>query len=187
MTPILANVGIPMIFVQMPAMVSALIPVIIIEALLIRRWVSLSYRDAFVGITKANFVSTLVGVPVAWLAMFLVELVIMLPLGIAADKFHWKMDSPVFEIMAFFLSVAWLGPPPDRSAFFIVPAAAAVLLIPSFYVSVWIERRQCLKAWPSADFALVRRGVFLANLVSYGVLFLLACGWMGYEYFAEVR
>ena len=115
MTPILANVGIPMIFVQMPAMVCELIPVIIIEALLIRRWVSLSYRDAFVGITKANFVSTLVGVPVAWLAMFLLELVIMLPLAIAADKFHWKMDSPVFEIMGFFLSVAWLGPPPDRS------------------------------------------------------------------------
>lgn len=50
----LADVGIPMIFVQWPLMFYALIPVIVVEALLIRRWVSLSYREAFTGIAKAN-------------------------------------------------------------------------------------------------------------------------------------
>jgi hypothetical protein len=52
-----------MIFVQMPAMECALIPIIIVEGLLIRRWLTLPYRDAFRGVTVANLASTIVGVP----------------------------------------------------------------------------------------------------------------------------
>jgi hypothetical protein len=44
----LANVGIPKIVVQWPLMVAVLVPLIILEALLIVRWLSLSYRDAFI-------------------------------------------------------------------------------------------------------------------------------------------
>lgn len=43
-------------------MVCALVPVIILEALLIRRWVKLSYREAFKGMIHANLASTFVGV-----------------------------------------------------------------------------------------------------------------------------
>ena len=85
----LADVGIPMIFVQWPLMIGALIPVIIVEALLIRRWVQLSYRDAFIGVTKANLLSTLAGFPLAWLAMFVIEM----GFGLAADML-WKLGSP---------------------------------------------------------------------------------------------
>jgi hypothetical protein len=46
----LADIGIPMIFVQWPLMIGALIPVIIVESLVIRRWIPLSYRDAFSGV-----------------------------------------------------------------------------------------------------------------------------------------
>src|SRR5437764_1298645 len=106
----LADVGIPMIFVQWPMMIGALIPVIIIEALLIRRWVELSYRDAFSGVTKANLLSTLAGIPLAWLAMFALEVLVMLPLAIVADKWHWHfLDSPLLQIISFPLAVAWLG------------------------------------------------------------------------------
>ena len=56
--PILANIGVPMIVIYWPLMVSALVPVILVEAMLIRRWVSLSTRDAFIGIAKANVFST---------------------------------------------------------------------------------------------------------------------------------
>ena len=56
--PILANIGVPMIVIYWPLMVTALVPVILVEAMLIRRGVSLSTRDAFIGIAKANVFST---------------------------------------------------------------------------------------------------------------------------------
>ena len=170
----LADVGIPMIFVQWPLMFAALIPIIVLEFLLIRRWVLLSDEQAIGGMALANLLSTLVGIPLAWLAMFGIEM----GFGLAADKWHWKLGSPVLEGVYFVLTSAWIAP---YNTYWTIPAAAAVLLIPCFYVSVWIERRVCLRAWPAADRVLVRRGVFLANLASYGVLLILACAWLIYQ------
>jgi hypothetical protein len=176
----LANAGIPMIFVQYPLMIKALVPVVIVEALLIRRWVHLSYRDAFMGVTTANLLSTLAGFPLAWVAMFAIEVAFMEPLGLAADKWHWHFFySPFFQVV---VGMAWIGPV-DQAGYWLVPLAAALLLIPSFFVSVLLERFICRLAWTSADPAALRRGVFRANLASYIVLFVLACGWAGFEFY----
>jgi hypothetical protein len=174
----LADVGIPMIFVQWPLMFCALIPVVIVEALLIRRWVSLSPREAFSGVAKANFVSTLVGIPLAWVAMLAVEFAVMLPAGLAAEQWHWNLRSPILQVVGFALSIAWIAP---FNTYWSVPAATALLLIPSFYVSVWLERLVCFRAWPTTYRATIRRGVYLSNLASYLVLFVAACGWVTYE------
>jgi len=173
-----------MIFVQMPGMLFALVPIIIVEALLIRRWLSLPYGDAFKGVIVANLASTIVGVPLARLAMLVVEFVVMLPVALAADHWHWKLGSPVLGVLGFLLSIAWLGPV-ERQLYWMIPAASALLLVPSFVVSVWFERRICLRSWGGIDPALVSRGVFNANLASYGLLFVIACGWLGTEYFKK--
>ena len=150
--PILANIGVPMIFIQWPLMVSALVPVILVEAMLIRRWVSLSTRDAFIGIAKGNVFSTLVGVPLAWLAMFALEFVVMLPAGLAAEKWKWEFDSPVWQVVGFLFSVAWLGPA-EGYLHWMVPAAVALLLVPCFYLSVLLERRSCTRTFAFAHVA----------------------------------
>ncbi len=49
--------------------------------------------------------------------------------------------------------------------------------LPSFFLSVYLERRSCARTWKTADPALVKRGVLAVNLTSYALLFLLACGW----------
>jgi hypothetical protein len=176
-----------MIFIQFPVMVLVLIPVIVVEALLIRRWVSLTHRDAFWGVTKANVISTLLGVPAAWLAMLIVDFIVGIPLLAAADRFHWNADSLALKVSAFFITAAWIDPAEDRSAVFAIAAAYSVLLVPSFYASVLIERWICLKAWPNADGGSVRRGVFFANIASYGVLLALACACMAYELVSRRR
>lgn len=178
--PLLADIGIPMIFLYWPLMIGALVPVILIEALLIRRWVPLSKRDAFVGIGKANLLSTLIGVPLAWLAMLALEYAVMIPTGLAAERWKWQLDSPVFQLVGFFISAAWLVPA-ESYLHWTIPAATAVLLVPCFFVSVLIERRACASSWKSAEPAQVRRGVFAVNLVSYALLFILSCGWVTYE------
>jgi hypothetical protein len=62
-----------------------------------------------------------------------------------------------------------------------VPAAVSVLLVPSFFVSVLLERLVCKRVWKNFDPKQVNRGVFAANLVSYALLFLLACGLMVFQ------
>ena len=107
---ILANIGVPMIFIHWPLMVCALVPVIIVEAWVIRRRLSLSVGEVWVGVGKANLLSTFVGVPLAWLAMLALEYAVLLPVGLAAEKWEWELDGPLWQALAFLFSVAWLAP-----------------------------------------------------------------------------
>src|SRR5438445_13664671 len=68
----LADAGIPMFMLQVPAMALALIPVVAIEAVAARRFFGLTARDAFTGTAIANGSSTGVGVPIACFALFFV-------------------------------------------------------------------------------------------------------------------
>ena len=169
-----------MIFIQWPLMLAALVPVILVEAILIRRWLPLSYRDAFLGAGRANVYSTAVGIPMAWGIMFLVDLALMLPLGLVASELHWQLDSPVFQAVAIIVMMAW-EVPGDQHVHWIIPMAVALLLIPSFFVSVGIERRSYRRPWPAADPIALNRGVYFANLWSYAALFIMACAWLGYQ------
>lgn len=176
MLPIVANIGIPMIFIYWPLMLGALVPVIVVEALVIRRWVPMPARDSLVGTAKANVYSTLVGVPLAWLLMLALQFAAMAPILIAELKGKHLLDGEP-PVIAFVRTVAWLAPV-ENSLHWMIPVAVAVLLIPSFWISVLLERRSCLKTWKTAEPALVRRGVFMANLVSYALLFVVAPGWV---------
>jgi hypothetical protein len=182
----LADIGLPMIFVQWPLMLYALVPVIVLESLLVRRWVSLTYQEAFVGASIANVVTTLAGVPLAWGAMLAIEIGTMGPLSAAADEWHWRLEGPVFQVIGFILSVAWLPPLQDYFNW-VVPLSVAALLVPSFFISVWLERLVCVKMWVTCDEAAVRRGVYRANLASYLLLFILACGWADYLLVSKLR
>src|SRR6266536_1309802 len=106
---LLADIGVPMIFVQWPLMICALLPVIAIEALVVRKRLALSYGRAFAGAAQANVVSTLAGVPLAWGLMLLLELATALPIIFAAQRWHWHYDSPIFYVL-YVLGMAWTGP-----------------------------------------------------------------------------
>src|SRR5438309_5133249 len=107
---LLADVGVPMIFVQWPLMICALLPVIAIEALVVRKRLSLSYGRAFGGAAKANVVSTLAGVPLAWGLMLILEFATILPITLAAERWRWQLHSPLLYLLSV-LGIAWTGPP----------------------------------------------------------------------------
>jgi hypothetical protein len=175
---LLADAGVPMIFVQWPLMICALLPVIAIEALVVRKRLSLPYGRAFRGAAKANVVSTLAGVPLAWGLMLILEFATMYPLFLAAQKWHWRSDSPVFYVF-YFLGIAWTGSPVTSA--WPIALAAALLLVPTFFVSVRLERRFYLRSFTEIDAATVDRSVWIANACSYALLFVAACGWLGWE------
>jgi hypothetical protein len=64
--------GMPMILVEWPLMIVAPVPIIFAETLLIRRWILLPKGKAYVDVSLANLVSTLVGVPLS-LALLLFD------------------------------------------------------------------------------------------------------------------
>jgi len=104
----LADVGAPMILIEWPLMLCALIPIIFIEAEVARRRLKLPYGKAFNAAAKANALSTGAGVPLAWAVMLVIELATMYPIAAAADKWHWSFDSPVLYL-SFVLAMAWGG------------------------------------------------------------------------------
>jgi hypothetical protein len=87
----LADTGVPMIFVQWPLMLFALVPVIAIETEVVRRQLSLPYGKALIGAVKANILSTLVGVPLAWAVMLALEFATLL----TVERLHWQPKSPL--------------------------------------------------------------------------------------------
>jgi hypothetical protein len=63
---LLADAGIPMIAVTFPLMLLLLIPVIVAEGFLCKKWLGLSTWEAMKSNALSNLASTIVGVPLAW-------------------------------------------------------------------------------------------------------------------------
>lgn len=176
---ILANMGVPMLFVQMPAIVAALLPIIAIEALFIRPRLAISYSEAFAGTSVANIASTLVGIPVAWFILVVPEMLFEAHIYKFADRLA-EFSSPLSMTFQLLTTFPWLDPDETR-LYWTVPVASALLLIPSYFASIWLERPICRRIWRHVDSSTTRRAVTHANQLSYAALFLLACCWLGYS------
>jgi hypothetical protein len=70
---LLADVGVPMIFLTFPAMATLLLPIILVETWFLRKWLALGAWEAAKSSAVANVASTLLGVPAAWAVMLCVE------------------------------------------------------------------------------------------------------------------
>jgi hypothetical protein len=182
MVPLFADAGIPMIFLTFPAMVMLLIPVIVIEGLLCKKWLGLTTWQAMKSNAVSNLASTLIGVPLAWAIMFALELGSM---GVLAkSQAIEKWQSPIANVFFFFLSSAWLGPVEGKSAW-LIPAATLVLLVPFFLASYGLEYL-VLRFMvgmpeggpPNLAYPRVRNSVRNANLITYGAMFVATSVWL---------
>jgi uncharacterized protein HemY len=93
-TPLLANMGIPMLFGEWLFMALALVPVVVIEAFVVGRCIQLTQGRRFGAIAAANILSTLIGVPIAWAVALAIQFAVTLPLNVSADRWNWQLDSP---------------------------------------------------------------------------------------------
>ena len=184
--PLFADVGIPMIFLTWPAMVILLVPVILIEGVLCRRWLGLKTWQAIKINALSNLASTLIGVPIAWAVMLAVEFTTFGTMSLV-DKIHpiQNWHSPIANVIFFLLSSAWVAPVEGRDQW-LVSAATLVLLIPFFFASYWIEylvvRRMVGRLdgdEPNLTYPRIRTAVRNANLVTYGAMFLAVSVWLG--------
>ncbi len=82
--------------------------------------------------------STLVGIPLAWLGMFALETAVRIPSVWASEKWGLEFNRPVLQVLDFLVSTAWLFPA-KGAQHWMVPAAVALFLVPCFFLSVLLE------------------------------------------------
>jgi len=176
---LVADVGIPMLLLTFPAMVLLLIPIIVVEGLLCRKWLRLSTGEAMKLNAASNLVSTLAGVPLAW------GLMLALQLGVGAVMFKSglidKWEGPVAIAIYVLFASAWISP--DET--WMLPAATLVLLVPFFFASYWVEYLVMKRILdkregqpPDFTYGKLRIAVRNANLVTYGAMFVGVAVWL---------
>lgn len=157
-----ADAGVPMLAVVWPASWVLFIPVVAIEAWIARRIVGLSIKRSVLASAVANAVSTLVGIPLVWALLAVIEIVA------TGGGRAFGIDTFWQRVFAVTVQAAWLIPY-ESELHWMVPLAAIVLLVPFSFASVFVERavfsRFCR---PSPEPA--RRWSWVANGATYAVI-----------------
>ena len=166
-----ANAGIPVVTVQLPFMLSLLVPVIIIEAVLLKQVLALHWFPVTVISLRANLISTIIGCPIAWF----LQLFSLLPISIF-PVFH---ENEIMDGMNAYelLSLASFIPPfpeYEDKLFWLLPFGGLVGLLPAYFISVWLEypfiRKQAHERKINP-----KRLMYRVNLFSYALLLGLWC------------
>lgn len=157
----LANMGLPMLMVHVPIMVLAMAPVVFIEAWWISRHGRTAFRALLGPVFRANLVSTLLGVPLTWFVLVLIQM------SAGAGGY---LKNPIAEVT---LQAPWLTP--ERYNGWKIPAAAAALC-PFFYaVSAWSEWLVLRPTLRKLEIQHGTRAVWMANALTYGLILAFWC------------
>lgn len=176
-----------MIFITWPGMLLLLLPIIAAEWAFIAHRTSLQKRKVLWATAAANALSTIVGIPLTWGVLLLCEMGFFGALAHIPNLGNRSWDSPLEQIVGTILTSPWIAPV-ESTGSWAVPLAALVLLIPFYFVSVWVEQRvieHILPVTASLDAQstevsdkVLRSAVRGANLMSYGFLFAFATAWL---------
>ena len=157
-----------------PVILALLIPVIVIEAIYLRARLKTEWKPTLSATAKANAVTMLLGFPLAWAMFFGVELLLWIGLATTGigDRLQWAPGHAIAKMVIVATSAAWLGPGDER---WVIPFAYAILLVPSFILSGFVEsrlirRNDLLGRDPSCS-----RAVWQANVLSYIFLAIVGC------------
>jgi hypothetical protein len=169
--PAYADAGVPMLFVTFPMMVIGLIPIILIEALLLIRRLGIDFKRIIWVSSFSNMVSTLVGIPLTWLILVILQM-------FTGGGGVVGAQSP---FLRYFLAVTWQAPwliPYESQLYWMVPTAATLLLVPFFFASWLIEAFIAKIMIKDIEKRIINKAVFVANLLSYAILLFLAIIWL---------
>jgi hypothetical protein len=168
---VFANAGVPMLAFAWPLSWAALVPIVVIEAVVGRGAASMTWGRAVLASTAANAASTFVGIPLTWGALLLVQFVV--PNGGGAGPAIGTLLGKVFAVT---VQSAWLIPY-ESDLYWMVPGAL-LFMLPFFgVVSVYTERP--IFRWiAKCDREVARRWSWSANLTTYGIMIAAVIVWL---------
>ena len=101
-----ANAGVPMLALAWPAQWLALIPIVLLECAVSSQSIQVPFRQLIWPVGKANLVSTLVGIPLAWAVMLVPLFGVVLGLSLMPET----VVMPTYlEYILLPLTAAWVG------------------------------------------------------------------------------
>jgi ankyrin repeat protein len=170
-TPILANMGLPMVALYLPPAWFALLPIILIESAYGVWRFKVPMGRAFVAQAVANSVSTLIGIPATWVILALIEMFVL----------KWAagvVPEPLLVVVVPIVGAAWLGPGAEQT-WWMVPLAVALLTVPLYVMSVASEYLVVVQFFRRLPRQMIRRWTIRANAISYAFLVaLVLIGWL---------
>jgi hypothetical protein len=159
-----------MLFLTLPAMLIALVPIIVVEAIVIGRLLGSSAVSRAKSVAISNVASTVVGLPLTWAVLVALQLV-------SGGGSSYGITTPTQK----FLAVTWQAPwliPYESDLYWMLPAASLVLLIPFFFTSYFVEAPIVSRLEPAYSRTHVRSAVLRANLFSYLLLAAITLVWL---------
>lgn len=166
-----ANAGVPMLGIALPGFGLMLLPIIALETGVIARSLRMAPRAVVWPVALSNLASTLLGIPLTWALLVLLQMVTggggAIGMGTIAGRI---------------IAVTWQAPwmmPYESDLYWMIPTALLVLLVPFFFASWFMEygvSRLMLRA--SAGKPLFR-AVRTANIASYAMLVVVVLVYLG--------
>ncbi|HRX56108.1 MAG TPA: hypothetical protein P5016_16460 [Verrucomicrobiales bacterium] len=163
----LANIALPSFLPHSIATLIGIFAIAAIEGWFLMRGLRLGYAESYRHALNANWKSTIVGIPLAWLLWIAGLIPVSMGLTALGFKPHPAVVSTTMQTVFFsgMMPTEWMN----------VGSAAAwlVMLIPFWMGSVWIERRTLLKRLPDGEPSKISSAIVRGNLASYGLFLLL--------------
>ena len=161
-TTVLANAGLPLLGIVWPVAWVMLIPVIFIEAVVCAKRLNISIYRSLRATTLGNIASTLIGIPLTWVALVAIQIAtsfIFYQAGVSTS-------STPLRYLLLPIHSAWIGGYLGTEIYF----AFLFLCIPFCIVSIWIENKIFRRMAPDLDPSRIRSSVIRANVVTYTAL-----------------
>ncbi|MDO8481184.1 MAG: hypothetical protein Q7S65_05230 [Nanoarchaeota archaeon] len=171
----LADIGIPIVAVNLSWMILLFIPIVLLEAYIVSRYIKAKYTKTLIPVTVANLVTTLLGYPFTWALLFGFE---MLMTGGSCGPGFWSIGA---SIKTFFYELAWMCPWDQNILNWTYPLTIFVGLVFAFFVSVYIERI-ILKRFFKDKKKEVHKAVWISNLASYALLLIAGAFLAGFVF-----
>ena len=157
-----ADGGIPMIFLGYPFILAVFFCVCAIETWFYIRSLQIKTAELVLPVILANLASTVLGYPIAWILLFGLQ-------ALNTRGYDLGFSYIWMKILAITLQSSW---PSESEMHWMNPIVGMVGLIPTYFLSVWIEFL-VLKKFSFGKSKIPKKAVWRANLFSYAFLFVI--------------
>ena len=178
-TMALANAGLPMVIIQGPFLLLAILPVVLLETMILKKYTGLNFSRSCKAVSSANAVSTLVGIPITYILILFFELAL-------SEVGGWIGDTTgqVLSMTGYVLFPALLVPFSEKLELLFLPwiiVAGIILMIFFFFVSWKVEFFVAKKMLSDDNIPKSKlNNIFMrANIASYLCMTMI---WIGYIY-----
>ncbi len=161
------DAGIPMLLIVWPSSWFLLLAIIPIEAAVAVRVLKTEWKKNLIMVSVANLASTIVGIPVTWVLLVVCQMLV-------GGGYAYGLDTDQSRMLAVTLQSPWLIPSVSDLPWMI--PTAAVLCVPFFFMSVFVEELSARRFVEKKSHPLLRRWSWIANSLTYGCIVLVLLG-----------